>query len=306
MSDEFSPFDFSATLLGQALSRRRLLAQAAGAGAALAGAGLGAGPAMAQAKADPNDPVLGPLIEGAKREGTVTILGVLLQKAEGRRGFAEAMKEYYGLPASFNVNWVVKPVGPTQKQVQDELAANKVSVDCVILNTVGFAHMLAQSGKLMAFDAPEYKHYEHMKDRPLYVNRPYYVCDPGYLVMISWNSDVIKDARFDSWFDLLKPEYKGRISCHSARITPSFTVSYYGMKNEPSIGMDFFKRLAKQEPVTPQITEQAADRVLSGEWPIAMSAGPRVYSYWAQGAKNMHTSFPKEGTVSLPNFWLAL
>ena len=37
----------------------------------------------ALAKADLNDPVLGPLIEGAKKEGTVTILGVLLQKAEG-------------------------------------------------------------------------------------------------------------------------------------------------------------------------------------------------------------------------------
>jgi ABC-type Fe3+ transport system substrate-binding protein len=311
MSNDDHPFDSDDSLLTRALDRRRFLNRTLGAGASLAGgSGLlgafGNAPAWANAKADPNDPVLGPLIEGAKREGTVTVLGVLLQKAEGRRGFADAMKEYYGLPSSFNVNWVVKPVGPTQKQVEDELVANKVSIDVVMLNTVGFAHSLAQRGKLMSFDAPEYKNFEHMKEHPLFVNRPFYVCDPGYLVMISWNSQVIKDETFGSWFDLLKPEYKGKISCHSARITPSFAVSYYAMKNEPTIGPDFFKRLAAQETVTPQISEQAADRVLTGEWPIAMSAGPRVYSYWEQGAKHVKTSFPKEGTVSLPSFWLGL
>jgi iron(III) transport system substrate-binding protein len=292
----------------QPLDRRQFLHGALGAGAALAA------PTLLDAYGNParaagnlaNDPVLGPLIEGAKREGSITILGVLLQKAEGRKGFADAFKEYYGLPASFNVNWLVKPVGPTQKQVEDEINANKFSVDVVTLNTAGFAHQLAERGKLLAFDAPEYQHYAHLGDKPLFLNRPYYVCDPGFLVMISWNTQVIKDATFDSWFDLLKPEYKGKISCHSARITPSFALSYYGMKNNPDIGPDFFKRLVAQEPVTPQISEQAADRVLTGEWPIAMSAGLRTYGYWEQGAKHLKVAFPKEGVVLLPNYWMGL
>jgi iron(III) transport system substrate-binding protein len=285
------------------LDRRQFVNRAGAAALGLTGV-FATGKTFGQA--NPNDPVLGPLIEGAKREGAITILGVLLQKAEGRKAFAEAFKTYYGLPDSFNVNWVVKPVGPTQKQVEDELAAGRVSADVVTLNIVGFAHSLATRGKLLAFDAPEYANYDYLKDRPLFLNRPYYVCDPGYLVMISWNTDVIKGANFESWFDLLKPEYKGKISCHSARITPSFAVSYYGMKNDPAIGPDFFKRLAELEPVTPQISEQAADRVLTGEFPIAVSAGPRIYAYWEAGAKHLRMSFPKEGTVQLPNYWMGL
>src|SRR5688572_7601663 len=112
------------------MDRRQFLQGAAGAGVSLAGASaLFNGVAPAVAKANPNDPVLGPLIEGAKREGTVTVMGNLLQKAEGRKAFADAFKEYYGLPGAFNVDWLVKSNGPTQKQVEDEIAANKVSVD---------------------------------------------------------------------------------------------------------------------------------------------------------------------------------
>lgn len=291
--------------------RRQFLGHAAGTAAALGSAAsllspFGATPAYAAAKVDPNDPVFGPLIEGAKKEGTVTITGNLLQKAEGRKGFADAMKEYYGLPASFNVNWLVKGVGPTQKQIEDEVAANRVSVDVLMLNIVGWADSLAKRGKLLAFDAPEYKHFDHVANKPMFVNKPYYVCDPGFLFAISWNSDVIKDTKFTSWFDLLKPEFKGKISCQSARLTPSAAICYHGMKQSPEIGMDFFKRLAKQEVATIQLSEQGADKVVSGEFPICLGSGLRLYGYWQQGAKQVHMSIPKEGAVLLPNYWLGL
>src|SRR5262245_888791 len=140
------PRDSLTTMDPTALDRRRFLAGAAGAGLVSA---IGGAPALAAAKADPNDPVLGPLIEGAQREGTVTVMGNLLPTGGGRRALAEAMREYYGLPASFNVNWLVKSNGPTQKQVEDEIAANRVSVDVVKINIVGWADSLAKRGKLM-------------------------------------------------------------------------------------------------------------------------------------------------------------
>jgi iron(III) transport system substrate-binding protein len=293
------------------LDRRQFLGGAAGTAAALGSAAsllspFGTTPAHAAAKIDSNDPVFGPLIEGAKKEGTVTITGNLLQKAEGRKGFADAMKEYYGLPTSFNVNWLVKGVGPTQKQIEDEVASNRVSVDVLMLNIVGWAESLAKRGKLLSFDAPEYKNFAHLEGKPMFLNRPYYVCDPGFLFAISWNADVIKDTQFTSWFDLLKPEFKGKISCQSARLTPSAAICFHGMKNSPEIGMDFFKRLAKQEVATIQLSEQGADKVVSGEFPICLGSGLRLYGYWQQGAKQVHMSIPKEGAVLLPNYWLGL
>jgi ABC-type Fe3+ transport system substrate-binding protein len=277
-------------------------------GLAAAGVGLAVLDRVSTAAAtvDVNDTRLGPLIELARREGSVTVSGNLVQKAETKREFTAAFRAYYGLDESFAINWIVKSVGPTQKSVEDEINANKVAIDAVMLNVVGWAESLAKRGKLMAFDAPEYANYAHLRDKPMFLNQPYYVCDPGYLFVIGWNSDVIRDAKFESWFDLLKPEYKGKITSQSARLSPSAAVCFQGMKTDPQIGPDFFKRLAELDLVTIQLSEQASDKVVTGDFPITLGPGPRLYSYWQDGAKQVRMSVPKEGAVLLPNYWIGL
>jgi iron(III) transport system substrate-binding protein len=202
------------------------------------------------------------------------------------------------------VDIVVKPIGQLQKQTEDEIAAGKVSVDIIAMNVLAWADALAKRGKLMPFESPEYDAYNHLGAG--LVNRPYYVSDPTITWNIAWNSDLIKGNEFKSWFDLLRPEYKGKMTVISARLSQSAAVNFKAMRETPEIGMDFFKRLAELEPVPVTLTDTAVVKLQSGEFPITLVPSTRPYAAWKRGARNIGQSFAKEGVVPLGIPWMIL
>jgi iron(III) transport system substrate-binding protein len=223
-----------------------------------------------------------------------------------RQAFGEAFKAYYRLPSSFRVEMLVKNTGSLQKQVEEELAAGRVSVDVLCLNVVAWLAALAGRGQLLAFDAPQYAAYAGWAGRPEFNKRPYFVSDPDFLSSIVWNTEIIKDNAFASWFDLLRPEYKGRITTVSARLSLSYALVYKAMREAPEIGERFFDEFAKLEPVTVTLTTQAIAKVVSGEYPLTVAPASRAYTAWRQGARNLAQSFPKEGVVPLAVPWVVL
>lgn len=305
---------------GRQIDRRQFLRRAAALGlslpaasALLAASGPGATAGAAPRHQAPARPAAGaeadlaPIIEAAKREGVVAAAGNSLQFDECRKALGDAFRARYGLPGSFKVDLVLKNIGPIQKQVEEEMAAGKVSLDVVYMNVVSWFAAMAKRGKLMAFDAPEYKAYARQDDKPGFNNRPYYVSDVMMLGSLAWNKDIIRDNTFTSWFDLLRPEYKGKITTLSVRLAASWGVTYKAMKEAPGIGRGFFERLAKLEPVTLQFTEAMVEKVVSGEYPIALASSTRPYGFWKlQGARNIGQSFPREGVVPLAAVWAAL
>ena len=296
--------------LSERISRRSLLGGAAGFGLALPAGGLllnggVAMPAIAQSSAAGKFD-LEPIIEGAKKEGAVIAAGNAVQASEARKALADAFRKKYGLPSSFGFEFVVKPIGQMQKQVEDEIAADKVSLDVIAVNVLVWAMTLAKRGKLVAFDTPEYDAYDQWKSQPNFVNRPYYVSDPTITWNIAWNTDIIKDNEFGSWFDLLRPEYKGKITVISARLSQSAAITYKAMRDAPAIGDAFFKKLAELEPVAVTLTDTAVVKIESGEYPITMVPSSRTYAAWKRGSQNLGQSFPKEGVVPLGVAWFLL
>jgi iron(III) transport system substrate-binding protein len=289
--------------LARRIGRREVISGAARLGAALAVPGAFA---VGTAEAADQPAELAPIIAAAKQEGAVVGAGNQLQSEEVRLALADGFRAYYGFPSSFKVDLLVKGIGPQQKQVEDELAAGRVSTDVLYMNFSAWAASLAKRGKAIAFDAPTYQGYTRWEGQPGFNNRPYYVSDPSFLVSITWNTEVIKGNEFKSWSDLLRPEYKGKIQCQAARLTPSLALSYKGMRETPAIGDAFFEKLAQLDIVAVPLSQTQASNVVSGDYPIAMGAASRPYAFWKRGARNIAQSFPREGVVVLPDIWLGL
>ena len=120
------------------------------------------------------------------------------------------------------------------------------------------------------------------------------------------NVDALEGAPVpQSWADLLKPEYKGMVGY----LDPSSAfVGYAGavavnramggsLDNfDPAI--DFFKKLAENDPIVPKQTSYA--RVLSGEIPILFDYDFNAYRAKYKDKANVEFVIPAEGTVVVP------
>jgi putative spermidine/putrescine transport system substrate-binding protein len=108
-----------------------------------------------------------------------------------------------------------------------------------------------------------------------------------------------------SWADLLKPEYKGMVGY----LDPSSAFVGYagavavnramgGSLDNFDPGIDFFKKLAKNDPIVPKQTSYA--RVLSGEIPILFDYDFNAYRAKYKDKANIEFVIPAEGTVVVP------
>ncbi len=108
-----------------------------------------------------------------------------------------------------------------------------------------------------------------------------------------------------SWADLLKPEYKGMVGY----LDPSSAFVGYagavavnramgGSLDNFDPGIDFFKKLAKNDPIVPKQTSYA--RVLSGEIPILFDYDFNAYRAKYKDKANVEFVIPAEGTVVVP------
>lgn len=108
-----------------------------------------------------------------------------------------------------------------------------------------------------------------------------------------------------SWKDLLKPEYKGMVGY----LDPSSAFVGYagfvavnramgGSLEDFTPGINFFKALAKNDPIVPKQTSYA--RVLSGEIPILLDYDFNAYRGKYKDKANVEFVIPAEGTVVVP------
>ncbi len=108
-----------------------------------------------------------------------------------------------------------------------------------------------------------------------------------------------------SWADLLKPEYKGMVGYldpTSAFVgyvgAVAVTMAMGGSFDNLTPGIDYFKKLMKNDPIVPKQTSYA--RVLSGEIPILLDYDFNAYRAKYKDKANAEFVIPAEGTVVVP------
>ena len=195
------------------------------------------------------------LLEGARKEGTVSIYTSLNTKDSGP--ITEAFEKKYGVKALL---WRSSSEKVLQRAVT-EARAGRFAFD--VLETNGPEMEALYREKLLAeFHSP------HFKDLPpaAFPKHRHYVADRFNFFTIGYNTNLVKPEEVpNSYQDLLHPRFVGRIGLEAGD-TDWFAALVKSMGEEK--GLAFFRKLAESRPQMRTGHTLLAELVSSGEIPI--------------------------------------
>jgi len=111
---------------------------------------------------------------------------------------------------------------------------------------------------------------------------------------IVYNPKYIK-GKIEHWEDVLRPEYKGKISCGDVSKSFSYTEAYVALRKQNVLNEDYFRKLAKQDPFLLVSASDLINKCVTGEYPIIVIAAPgTAYRANLKGA-GLELVFPPEG-----------
>ncbi len=199
------------------------------------------------------------IIEGAKKEGQVTIYTSMTLK--DWEDIAQAFEQKYG------VKTVVWRAGAAKVAQRATIEAKAERYDVDVIEVTGPSIEKVYREKLLAeFYSPDLK---NLPPQTLPKHRQY-VMDRLNLFAIGYNTTDVKPEEVpQSYEDLLKPKWRGKLAMELTDVD-WFASVIKGMGEEK--GLDFFKKLAAQQPKMWEGHTLVAQRTASGEATIALNS----------------------------------
>jgi iron(III) transport system substrate-binding protein len=235
------------------------------------------------------------LIDGAKKEGSVSYWDAVVQPQTNEELTAAFLK-HYGLPSSFKVNYTLSSTLNLITRVDQEMGAGRVTIDVAAVASPSWVFEHIKNGDVLKYESPEYKNYGEAFSRGLGEDG-YFAFNGGYIFVPMWNEDNFK-FKGKSYKDVIGAVPAGRISVGDATKSATYLTTYYA--HAQILPKSFFTDLAKMKPSFVVRSEQIASRLVSGEDLLAYSGMPtRAYQNNKKGA---HLKFliPEEGVLLLP------
>ena len=183
-------------------------------------------------------------------------------------------------------------------KVTEELRAKVYKTDIVQNATIDWFNDLVARGELMPYDSPEYRHFCPQSVNPEIApaNPPYFIAGYFSARNIVYNPKHVK-GEIVHWKDVLRPEYKGKISCADVSNSASHTEAYLPLRKV--LGASFFKELAKQDPFVIVSAQDQVNKAITGEYPIiVMGSASTAFRANLQGA-GLKLVFPPEGWAAI-------
>jgi iron(III) transport system substrate-binding protein len=219
------------------------------------------------------------LVAAAQQEGTVAVLGP--PTPELRRRAPEAFQQRFGI----TLEYIGQASGDYGARLASERSAGVYSADVVVAGANTMYEVLAGSGQIengvMGMLAPLRPALilPEVLDTAKYRTGKLLFMDPAeqYVLRtanytsydVAVNTDYVKPAEIQTWQDLLKPEFRGKIAAYDPTIAGA-GVSAAVYKYE-RLGRDYVKRLfVDQEVAFTRDHRQTADMLAHGTRPIAM------------------------------------
>jgi iron(III) transport system substrate-binding protein len=210
-----------------------------------------------------------------RKEGKVVIYGSM--ETEIFEGIQQAFQKKTGITVDY---W--RAAGATVlERASSERKANKVAYD-LVLNNAGPMEILLADGALAKYDSPLIKNYPSEFIHPQ--------LGPSYrtsIVGIVYNKSLINpDKAPKSLEDLLKPEFRGKLAFPDPQrgaVAIMWPMSLYKLMGKD--GADKYLRdLAATKPMIVEGVLPAAERVTTGETPIAITYLKYVIGFGQKGA----------------------
>jgi iron(III) transport system substrate-binding protein len=235
------------------------------------------------------------LIEDAKREGSFTYWDVVIQP-ETNDALSAQFREYYGLPASFKVNYQLSTTANLVTRVEQEIGADRVSIDVASIGSPSWVFERVNKGDVLPYASPQYRHYSSTFERGMGKDG-FFAFNGAYLFVPMWDSERTT-FNGKSWMDVVRAVPAGRMSIGDVSKSVTYLDTYAGLRR--ILDPDYFKRIAEGKPPFLLRSEQIAGRLVSGEDLMAFTGMPtRAYQFNQKGAK-LKFMLPEEGVVLLP------
>ena len=215
------------------------------------------------------------LIEAAKKEGKAAAYGSL--ESDNADAVFQVFKKKTGLDVDY---WRASATKVLDRALS-EYRAGKPLFDIIITNDSPMQIMLKE-GLFAKYDSPS------AKDFPKDAIDPNF--GPRYrnvIIGIAYNKSVISPADAPkSLEDLVKPQYRGKLVMPDP--TQHTTTTQWVASLEKLMGKEkaekYIRDLAAQKPVLVESLLPAAERVVTGETPIAITYVKYVYMFGQKGA----------------------
>lgn len=250
-------------------------------------------PALARSSGAEKERVV-KLIERAKKEGE--LLGY---SSTMRPDLQDIMiplfrKEYALSESDLKIKIVSTRTGAIVTKITEELRAKIYKTDFADGGILAWFKDLAAKGEIMADISPESKHFHPMSTDPTVgpTNPPYYITEMFGDRCIVYNPKYVKED-IAHWKDVLRPQYKGKISCSDVVRSFSHTEGWVALRTV--LGVSFLKELAKQDPFLLVSSSDLINKCITGEYPInVMGSASLAFRANFKGA-GLKIVFPPEG-----------
>ncbi|KAA9160074.1 extracellular solute-binding protein [Amycolatopsis acidicola] len=232
------------------------------------------------------------LIAKARSEGALNWITPII--TESKDPLIDAFKTRYNLPA-LQVTFENLQTAQVTSRVQSEVTSRQIKTDVVGLNgSPSFFKTLKDAGMLENYQSPELKAYQGTEK--------YVSFDPGY-----WASPIavqylpvynpkVWTTGVSSWYDLLDPRLKGKLSWPGVPSSESALLMYRGLREV--LPLSFFQSLKGNAPRVGVGNSTVATQMVSqGELTIAVTQSHTVHNTAQQLGIPLEVGFPKEGAV---------
>ncbi len=234
------------------------------------------------------------LIRGARKEGNFS-WATNLAPVKAAKAMEKDFKQLYGLP-NVKFRFANRRSGTLIKRFEQELKANKLSVDVVVLAAASWLHSMKRRGNLMKYVSPEDKHY-NLAEKAKMNGDGYWVAD-GQINTMAVNRDLAGNVKLTSWYDLLRPEFKGKVLVGDARPSETYTLWYKGLRER--LPKSYFQKLSAAGAGVMARGSAQRRSLMAGEYWLGTTIMARHNWIAKKAGVKMDPIYPKEGVVALP------
>jgi iron(III) transport system substrate-binding protein len=235
------------------------------------------------------------LLDNANKEGVLNYADTIIQPTTNN-DLVAAFKAYYGLAASFRVNFTLLGSAAMVTRLEQEINADKLSFDVAAVASPIWAFDANRQGRFLEYHSPQYAAYREAFAAGLGMDG-FFAFNGGYSQIPIWNSEIF-DFHGTTYKDVADAVVSGRFSIGDAKQSESQLTTYVGLRQITDVS--FFKALAEKKPTFIYRSELSAQRVLTGQDIMALGGGAaRVMTANQKGAK-LKVLYPSEGFTLLP------